>query len=157
MENMNVAPIDHGIASASVTTVSEAGRGTFNGFKTGGLWVGLASAVGFGVAAFSGVGALGLIALGIAGIGATLFSAGAGSVIGAAKGTYNGVNRVRQEQGAANVMQAQVAAYQAQAIAAANDNKYNFPAQGSQFNEAGSTVNAMRTDGRVNGMQLQRA
>jgi hypothetical protein len=108
------------------------------------------------VAWFTGGGALvGLLTSPFAGV--------IGGAVGGLLGAGKSVNRVSAEKGAANALQAQVSAYkaqaQAEAIAASNDNqKYDsFPAQGSPMNQAGTTVNSMQADGRVSGMQLQRA
>ncbi len=90
-----------------------------------------------------------------------------GGLIGMFKGASNASERVSNERSAAMQMQAQVEAYKAQAMAeamqtapyapAANDNKYNFPPQGSTMNPAGTTLSSVQRDGALAGQQLQRA
>lgn len=182
MDNMNVAPINHGVVSATGTVAAgTAGGFVKSGLKTMAWFIGIGAVVG--ALAMTGLLPLGAIFTGSAGAGGAIASTlgflgnaalggllggtvaslvsipfgGIGAAFGALKGGSHAYRQVKLEQGAANAMQAQVAVYQAQAIAASNDNKYNFPAQGTQFNQAGSTVNAMQADGRVDGMQLQRA
>lgn len=182
MDNMNVAPINHGVVSATGTVAAGTAGGFIKGgLKTmawfilvggvvgalamtgilplGGLFVGSAAAGG---AIASTLGFLGNAALGtvLGGAVASLIAipfGGISAALGALKGGSHAYQQVKLEQGAANVMQAQVAAYQAQAIAASNDNKYNLPAQGTRFNQADTNISAMQADGRVNGVQLQRA
>ena len=158
MDNSNVMPINHNFGTATVTTAAETGKGGVKGALRGGLWTaGILGALGIGAMFFGPVGiGLGIISL-LAAIPAGVYVGGIGATLGAAGGAYHGLNRVSKEQGAANVMQAQVAAYQAQAVATATENKYGFAAPGSQFNQAGSTVSAMQSEGRMDGAQLQRA
>jgi hypothetical protein len=194
MEQKYVAPIDHGVVSATATTAFEASKsglkgmvkGLFSGTIIGGalagelagilsLTAGIASLGALGTTATIGGVLLGAVSstLTFAAIGATVgtlamflpFISGPllalGMGIGLVKGTSRGVERVSQERGAANELNAQVAAYQAQAMAQApaNDNKdkYGFAPQGSHMNPAGSTVSAMQADGTLAGQQLSAA
>ena len=88
------------------------------------------------------------------------------SIIGAARDGSHAAHRVYLEKGSATMLDAQVAASQAQASMQTNvyagpgaDNKYNFPAQGSALNPALSSVQAdsAQAQGVVSGQQLQRA
>lgn len=158
MKETNVAPVNHNLGSATVTTAVETGKGGVKGFIKGSLIVAaitVAAVTGLGFLLGGIGGLLGAAVLGsILAIGTGLAGGGFGSVFGAIKGAAHGVSRVGQEQGAANVVQAQVAAYQAQAVAA---NKYNFPAQGSSMNQADTSISSVQSDGRIDGLQLQRA
>ncbi len=114
------------------------------------------TAAGFGasIGGFSGL------------VGGTFFApliAGFGGLFGLVGGTSRGISKISQEQSAANVMAAQLSAYQAQAMNVAPPaptvNKYDFPAQGSAFNQASSTINAgsLSNEGPLNAAGLQRA
>ena len=86
-------------------------------------------------------GAVGLIPGAILGIG----TGAVGAVVNPFFAGAHAAEKVKLERSSYDVMQAQVSALQAQAAIAnapANDNKYNLPACGSRFNEAGSTINA---------------
>jgi hypothetical protein len=109
------------------------------------------------------------ICAGVVGALTSGFPAVFGGLFGGVKGGAHAAERVSKEKGAATVLDAQVAAYQAQsgigqtnvytAPLATNDNKYNFPAQGSSMNMAGSSIQADSAQnlGLVDGQQLQRA
>ncbi len=185
MDNNYVAPVDHGVLSTTgsvaigsaaqgvkaaantwgVTTVTTA----VIGGALGALVIGGIAAltpIGFvGVAILGGLGALGGAAAGGITGGTTIapFLAAIGGAFGLAKGGVDAFDQVKAEKGAANVMQAQVAAYkaqaQAQAYAAANDNKYNFPAHGSAMNPALASIQAdsAQAMGSVAAQGLQRA
>lgn len=192
MSNQTINPINHGIISGTGQTVAGAvGGGVKTGFKTWGtttLYTGLAIGAAAAVIAFTGgAGALGFGTLGTLGNALTNFAVwgalgtgfGAvvtgpfasvfGGIFGAAKGGAQAAERVREEKGAANMMQAQLSAYQAQALAAqasptmvyapsaANNTKYDTASTLKLANDnaiqAGASV---QHDGVVQGMQLQR-
>lgn len=174
MEQQNVAPVDHGLFSATGSVAAGAvGGGIKTGFKAFAWSVGICAMVGVllatGVLPVA-VGAtelagtfwpfLGKIALG-AGIGGAVgiipgvLTGGIGSVIGAVTGAGHASNRVSQEKGAANVVKAQVAAYQAQAqaeaiAASAPAAKYDFPPQGAPMNQAGTKLFAANDNAYAN-------
>lgn len=183
-QQQNAAPVNHGVLSSTGNVV---GGTVVGGVKSGvktyitTTLVCAALAAGITLLSIATGGVSGFFALGTVSnvVGQTLLFGTLGGLVGAAviapftsifgglfgavKGGSDAADRVRNEKGAANVVQAQVAAYkaqaQAEALGASNDNqRYNsFPAQGSPMNQAGSTVNAMQADGRVDGMHLQRA
>jgi hypothetical protein len=163
-EEYNVAPIDHGVLSATGSIAAgTVGGGVKKGLLWGALWIGAAT---LGVAAIAavtfGLGAapllIGGLLGGVMGTATSGFAGVIGSTIGAITGGTRAFNEVKQEKGAANLMQAQIDVMKAQNMqAASNDNKYSFPPQGSPMNMAGSTVNAMQADGRVSGQERQRA
>ncbi|MDX2094665.1 MAG: hypothetical protein SFW64_01805 [Alphaproteobacteria bacterium] len=178
--NDYVAPVNHGVLSSTGSVVLGAAGGAAKSIGKMALWtIGIGMVVG--VLAFTGpLGAMiasvsssvgtGSILLGALKVaGGLLVGGGAGALVttvfsplvglvGAGNGATKAHERVSQERGAAHALEAQVAAYQYQAMAQANDNnKYNFAAQGSPMNPAGTTISAMQADGRVEGQQLQRA
>lgn len=188
MSNENIMPVRHGLISGTATTAAETGKGALQGMVKGGL-IGIAVMAGLGALVFGGaafgitlaattglsaltVGAItggavlvGALSGGVAGIfsGGPL-AAGIGTVFGTVFGVKRGVDKVGNELGAATMLDAQLAAYQAQAYAAqqattiyapsaANNN--NFPS----MHQAGSRIQADTAQnlGTINGMQLQRA
>ena len=186
MDNTNVAPVDHSAGSAFASTVGGGAGGALKGGIKGalGAW-GTVALIGAGIGLFAGLLLTGIIALPAAGAitwgfagfakalliggltigGGTLaattigpWAATAGGVVGGGLGAAKGVSRasdqVTQERAAAAGLNAQVDMYKAQA---ANDNKYNFPEQGSAMNQAGTTVNNVVLADRVAGQQMQRA
>lgn len=182
MEQQNVAPVNHGVLSSTGTVALGTVGGGIKSMAKTVLWcVGIGAVIGVlaatGILPFAAVttgslaagfwSTVGNVVLGSViggGAGALLSTVAApvAGLIGAGKGAMRSTNRVSQEKGAAKAIEAQVAVYQAQAqaeaMAASNDNnKYQFPPKGAPMNQAGSTVNAMQADGRVDGMQLQRA
>lgn len=174
--NDYVAPVNHGVLSATGSVALGAAGGAAKSIGKTLLWtIGALALVGFlwgsGLLAmgaallpesvvaagggFSAAGGLGVgTLLGIIGIPVGAFFGAFTGLFGAGKGAVDAHERVSQERGAAQALEAQVAVYQAQAN---DNNKYNFAAQGSPMNPAGTTISAMQTDGRVNGQQLQRA
>jgi hypothetical protein len=182
MQNETISPINHGVVSATGHTVAGAAGGAV---KSGLQTIGYTALVCAGIGAVWATGGLGLFATGV---GSTFLSgllgaaAGglAGGVVlgplfsvftgtyGAVKGGANAANRVREEKGASNAMQAQLETYRAQALAsqmapttvyapsATNDNKYS---GASTMNLAPSTIQQgdAQLQGMVNGMGLQRA
>jgi hypothetical protein len=159
MENIDVAPINHNALTAtSSVALGAAGGAAKTGITWGAVTFGLLTVSGIILGALSG-GLLPAIGLGlVGGFGGLLvgpFVGAIASAFGGFSGAVKSANRVTQEKGAANVIQAQVAAYQAQGMA---ESKYNFPEQGSVMNPAGITsLSAAQVEGRVNGQQLQRA
>ena len=174
MEQQNVAPVNHGVLSSTGTVaIGTAGGAAKGAVKAGAGWIVgltvLGSIVGAGIFTLATGGVGGLLpaimfgATGglVTGVLSSPFAGVIGAAVGGIMGAGKSVRQVSAEKGAANTVQAQVAVYQAQAqaeaMAASNDNKYQFPPHGSRMNQAGSTVNAMQADGRVDAMQLQRA
>jgi hypothetical protein len=178
MEQQNIAPVDHGVLSATgsvvggtvggaLSSVGKTALYTIGGFMLFGLLVGTGAVGGalalFGTGAGSVLSTVGYtLGFGAIGAAASVVFAPLAGLIGGSKGAEHAIGRVSAEKGASNVVQAQLEAYRAQAqaetLAASNDNnRYNFPPQGSALNPAGAVVNSMQADGRVNGMQLQRA
>lgn len=172
MEQQNVTPVNHGVLSSTGTVaIGTAGGAAKGAVKAGAGWIVgltvLGSIVGAGIFTLATGGVGGLLpaimfgATGglVTGIFSSPFAGVIGAAVGGVMGAGKSVRQVSAEKGAANTVKAQVAVYQAQAeaMAASNDNKYQFPPQGSRMNQAGSTVNAMQADGRVDAMQLQRA
>jgi hypothetical protein len=167
MDDMNnVAPVNHGVLSTTGNVALGAAGGALKtGFTSAALWTIGATVIGGGVAALIALSplaiGLGIVGGGILGLFTSGFAGVIGSAIGGVKGASRSVQRVNAEQGAANVLQAQVAAYQAQAMAQApaNDNKYNFPAQGSAMNPAMASIQADSAQGfgPIAGQGLQRA
>jgi hypothetical protein len=180
MQDETIMPVRHGVLSGTATTAAEAGKGGLSGlFKAGGItFLAGAGLTVIGTTAlaltstFSIPAVLGVIA--VAGLGtiatvwATGFAGTIGGVVGGVNGASRGAHRVSQERGAATVLDAQVAAAQAQAVSAqtnvyahsaSNDNKYNFPAQGSAMNQAATTFqkDGASFEGRAADQQLQRA
>ena len=79
------------------------------------------------------------------GVPAALVAAPLAGLVGGGKGAIHATHRVSAEKGAANAVQAQVAAYQAQAqaeaiAASAPAAKYDFPPQGAPMNQAGTKL-----------------
>ena len=176
----NVAPVNHGVLSTTGTVAIGTAGGAIKSTLKVALWcIGIGVVVG--VLAATGVLPIASMASGgvasafwgtmLKVVAGTVVGGGLGAVVaaglapfaatfGAGKGALNASHRVSQEKGAANVLQAQVSAYQAQAqAAAANDNKYNFPAQGSPMNPAMASIQADSAQGfgPVAGQGLQRA
>lgn len=118
--------------AATASTEAIAGSG-FLGFITSGITWGV------------GLGALGG---GLLGIGTSWIPGGAGAIVGGLKGGAKASARVENERAAAQDIQTQIAMTRAQAyepavttnVYAANDNKYNFPQQGSAMNPAMASV-----------------
>lgn len=171
--NDYVAPVDHGVLSATGSVALGTAGGAVKSFGKTMLWsIGICAAAGAILAAtFASGGTLGVISgpllagLG-GGIGGAILGLIPGSFLGpitglfgAGKGALETHQRVSQEKGLAQSMKMQVAAYQAQAMAANNDNKYNFPAQGSAMNPASTRIMAdlAQDMGTLQGQQLQRA
>ncbi len=185
MENNNyVAPVDHGILSSTGAVAGGAAVGFLkNGLTTLAWCVGIGIVVGalaatgvLPMASLFGGGELaaGFLPLigkilvgsavgGLAGTAVGMVGGTITSAVGAVTGAGRALDQVKAEKGAANVVQAQVAAYraqaQAQAYAAANDNsnKYNFPVHGSAMNPAMASIQAdsAQNDGPINGRNLQ--
>lgn len=180
-EQNQTVPVRHtmlsGVGSTTAGTVGGAVKGGVSGWLiatgicavlgaalfTGGFGLGLGSAM-----LWQGIGGAALVG----GIGAFTVGPFVGMLTGAfggVKGGTQAAERVSREKGAATMLDAQVAAYQAQAGAAQtnvytaplanNDNKYNFPASGSAMNPAASSIQASSAEnlGVVDGQQLQRA
>lgn len=191
MQNETISPINHGVISGAGQTAAGAlggavRTGTSTYLKTAlastvigaGLFVviGLTGGVGAlaaGGSAFSGIlgNALGGSLVGglLGGLVIGPFAGSLGGIFGAAKGGSDAAQRVREEKGAANMMQAQLSAMQAQALAnqaspitisapeAYNDNKY---ASASTLKLAPTTIQQgadAQLDGMVHGAALQRA
>lgn len=183
MSNETINPIPHSaLGTVSGTTLGAVGGGLKGvgkallygvalGAIIGGAWgVGL---LGFAATAagISG-GTVGWTVLGVLGgglLGGVLGTAVAPAtgIIGTVKGGSNAASRIRAEKGAANMVDAQLQAYQAQAYAAAAapttvyaptaaNNNY---ATASTMNQAGTKIQADSAQdlGTINGMQLQRA
>lgn len=178
-----VVPVNHDVMSSVGTTVMSSGKSGLSGLLKGavgtfliGTLLTVAATVGvafLSTATLGGVLAVGATAVvgGLLTWGATTVGATLGSAIGLVGGGLDGIRRVSHEKGASQVLQAQVAAYQAAAASqtaqtniytspmATNDNKFNFPAQGSAMNPASASIQAASAEaqGVVNGQQLQRA
>lgn len=191
MQNENINPIRHSaLGTVSGTAIGAVGGGIKSGVKT---WVYTAAitALAFGataaVVAFTGGLGTGAAALTFGTISNALANfvgfglvggAVGGLVVGPALGVFGGAigtvrggtqaaSRIRDEKGAANMLDAQLQAYQAQAYAAsaapttvyapsAANNNY---ATASTMNQAGTKIHADTAQdlGTINGMQLQRA
>lgn len=179
MSNETINPIHHSTLGAATSTAAGAvGGGLKGGVKTllytvaagaliGAIWM----SGGFGLLPAAASGVLGNIVGGsllggLAGTFVGAFAAPLGGLVGGLRGGSHAAARVRDEKGAANVLDAQLSAYQAQAQAmqqattiyapsAANNN--SFPA--STMNQAGSRIQADTAQnlGTVNGLALQRA
>lgn len=179
MRNDDVMPVNHTPGSEFATKAT----GTVGGAVKGGLgamllWIGAAALIGIGIAAMftgpagtgfgldmigKGVGSLltnGLFWGGVIGAGAGIYTSwipgGIGAIFGGLKGHERASNRVNNERAAAMEMQQAIAMQQAPTMEA-GPNKYNFPAQGSAMNPAGTKIGAMEYDGLAAGQQLQRA
>ena len=129
----------------------------------------LAFAGGVGVCALAG-GAVGAIPGVISAITGAFAGTAIGVVIGLGGGALQGFNKVGQEKGAAQAVQAQLEAYKASLDAAAktpktacaaNDNKYGFPPQGDAMNQAPTSIKVgaenAQLQGAVAAPELQRA
>lgn len=180
-----IVPVNHDFMSSVGTTTLSAGRSGLSGLFKGavsGLVIGLGltatAVIGFGILAFTapgllaiGAGIASIVSLigGVAATGVAMGGFGAiGSAFGLIGGGLKGIQRVGHEKGASEMLQAQVAAYQASAVspsaqttiyAPASGDKYHFPAQGSAMNPAASSIQAdsVQDMGLVNGQQRQRA
>ena len=180
MSNETINPIHHGAVSGVTQTAAGAAGGaakaaakgwgaTMLGFVVVGAAIGFVVATGgTGAVASWAVGGpiLGALAGGLIGWFPSQLVGGVGALFGGLKGGSNAAGRVREERGAANMLDAQLSAYQAQAQAmqqattiyapsAANNN--SFPA--STMNQAGSHIQADTAQnlGTINGLALQRA
>jgi hypothetical protein len=108
---------------------------------------------------------LGEVLAGVAGGGlvggaVAFLAAPIAAIVGGGHGAVQATKRVAMENGAAKELAAQVEIYKAQAQSASNDNnKYNFPAQGSAMNPAMASIQAdsAQAFGPVAGQSLQRA
>lgn len=172
MEQQNVAPVDHGLFSATgnvalgtaggaASSMGKTALYAIGGFFVLGLLVG-SGFIGGALALFgSGAGsALSTIAYGLGfgaflGVPAALVAAPLAGLVGGGKGAINATHRVSAEKGAANAVQAQVAAYQAQAqaeaiAASAPAAKYDFPPQGAPMNQAGTKLFAANDNAYAN-------
>lgn len=176
-QQQTVAPVDHGVLSSTGAVVTGTATGIFSSvgktamYTIGGFaLLGLLVGSGFLPAAFGllapilgpsagSVGSTILYTLGFGalGVGASVVAAPVAGLIGGSKGATNAVHRVSAEKGAANAVQAQVAAYKAQAqaeaaIASANaaSAKYNFPAQGDAMNPASTKLFAANDNAYAN-------
>ncbi len=168
MANDNIAPINHSAGSAfSSTAAGVTGGAIKGGVKWGLVWTGLLAAAGIASGiALGGIAAapilLGLVGGGVVGFLTSPAAGVIGSAFGALGGGSRAAHRVREERGAAHMLDAQVEAYKAQVMApqpAAYANKYAMPEQGSAMNPAASTIQAdsLQSMGRVDAPQLQRA
>ena len=187
MNQETINPIRHGaISTASGTALGAVGGGIKTGAKT---W--MYTALGFaalGAVVMSGGTMLGLLGvsaattgtvstlLGQTLLGGTLgglfgglvagpITGGLGGIVGTVKGGSNAASRIRDEKGAANMMDAQLQAYQAQAMAmqaqpttiyapsASNANRYE---TASTRNEAPLSIQGGTGQnlGTINGKQL---
>ncbi len=174
MQNETIMPVRHTtLSGVGATTASGLGGAIKGGLAGYGLTTLATAVVGAGALALLGpFGLIGGAALGLLGggiLGATFIAPSIGtltSIVGAATHGSRAAHRVSQEKSAALIMDAQVAAYQGQSSPSANttvyaspsnDNKYNFPAQGSAMNAAPSSIQAssVENQGMVNGQQRQ--
>lgn len=185
--NDYIAPVDHGFLSATGSVaVGALGGAAKSVAKTSIVWTGISVLAGVvlavgvpalllgtgGIAAVFGaapvlstIATLGLATVGavggaVSGVAESAFLAPIIGLFGAGKGASKASERVSLERGAAKQMEAQIAMYQAAAMAQANDNnKYNFPRAGMSMNAAAPTIQAdsVQNLGPVNGQQLQRA
>ena len=117
-----------------------------------------------------GFAAGGLAVGAVAGGGLGYLAAPFGAIIGAFKGHEKATQQVKLERGKAHELNAQLEAYKAAytpvaqeapvtnvyAPSATNDNRYNFPTQGSAMNQASPQLMAgsMQYDGALGGRQL---
>lgn len=176
-QQQTVAPVDHGVLSSTGTVAVGTASGIFSSVgKTALYTIGGFALVGFLVGTGVFGAAFGLLApvlgssaggvastifytlgFGALGVGASVVAAPVAGLIGGSKGAMHSINRVSAEKGAANAVQAQVAAYKAQAqaeaaIASANaaSAKYNFPAQGDAMNPASTKLFAANDNAYAN-------
>lgn len=179
--NEQIMPVSHGAAGTTAHVAAGAAGGAV---KSGASWYGIAALVttvvgaGIGALVTSGVTltsapiALPAIVTGIlvgGGIGAVAglfgvgpFAGGIGALLGGFGGGAKAHDKVKAENAAANVMQSQIdlakAQIMAQSQSPANDNKYDFPPQGSAMNQAATTLvggNNMQLAGRAIEAQRQ--
>jgi hypothetical protein len=176
-----VAPVNHGVLSATGSVAVGAAGGALKSFGKTMLWVaggiaavtflaaggffaaGTALVSGAGLAAAAGnisVGSglvAGLLTGGLIGVPVAAFTGAFTGIFGAGKGAIEAKNRVSMEKGTARAMEMQLAAYQS--MAAANEKTYNLPAQGTRFNAAPSKIDASTADhnGTMVSQQLARA
>lgn len=178
MSNETINPIHHSTLGGATGTVAGAAGGMLkSGFKALAFTVGAGVLVGalWGAGVFAGVGIAGGTIIntllggalgGVLGFGASYVTAPIAGTIGAISGGTRAADRIRDEKGAANMLDAQLSAYQSQAQAmqtattiyapsAANNN--SFPA--STMNQAGTRIQADTAQnlGTINGLALQRA
>lgn len=181
MQNETINPIRHGVISGATQTTAGVATGAV---KTGvkswlgsmGTFIAIGAVVGFTI----GTGGLGTIATGaiagpiigglvggLVGIIPSGYIGGLGALIGGFTGGKHAVERVSAERGAANMLDAQLQAYQAQAYAAsaapttvyaptaANN---NYPTA-STMNQAGTKIQADAAQdlGTINGQALAAA
>lgn len=171
-DNEYIAPVDHGVLSATGSVVGGTAVGAVkNGVKTylytaltcaliGGVFaVAAPLAAGSALAsAFSSFVGWGLVSGLVGAVVVAPFTSVLGGLFGGAKGGIESAERVRAEKGAANMLEAQVQVARSQAPYIANDNRnYGLPAQGTNFNQAGSMVSGIQPEGRMSGVELQRA
>ncbi len=184
MQNDNINPIHHGAFSKATGTVTGAAGGAIGtaGKAVGSTLLfstlagaGIAVAIGLtgGLAAggflttmlFNAV--IGSLSGAVVGMVASPVVGGIGAWVGAVKGGSNAATRIRNEQGAANMVDAQLSAYQAQAYAASaapttvyapSAANNNYPTA-STMNQAGTKVQADSAMdlGTINGQQLAAA
>ncbi len=170
-DDQYVTPVKHTSMSAFGTTAAgTAGGAIKGGLGAAGAWVlgatiigGLAAAALFTVlfggpaslaflapvvhAVFSPLGltvAAGAVGGAVLGLGSSWLPGGLGAIFGGFSGGAKAAGRVSQENAAAQQAEAQIAAAQMQYAAAAPAAQVNvgYPAQGSRFNEAGSSIQA---------------
>jgi len=180
MTNETINPIHHstlggatqaaaGVAGGAAKGAAKGWLGTMGVFILGGALIGfLVGTAGIGTLATGAIAGpiIGGLLGGVAGWVPSQLGGGLGAILGGLKGGSNAANRVREEKGAANMLDAQLSAYQAQAQAmqqattiyapsAANNN--SFPA--STMNQAGTRIQADTAQnlGTINGLALQRA
>ena len=167
-----INPVKHGVFS----TAGNVGGGIFGGgvmsmSKTV-LWgLGIGAAVGSALLVTLAIGTFSTGGLLFAGTVGAVSGGGIGTLVGAlvspltglfgaTKGGFEARDRVRMENGAARVMEAQMQLMRAQAMnPAVNDNKYNFAAQGSAMNPASTRIQAdsALAIGTLQSQQLARA
>jgi hypothetical protein len=180
MQNETIMPVRHGLISGTATTAAETGKGALTGLVKGGL-IGLGTmaalgalalggatlALGGGFAWAVGLGLVGALGGGITGlsIGGPL-AAGIGTLVGTVFGAKHGIDKVSNERGAATMLDAQLAAYQAQAMASQQATTIYAPSAANHNYAGASTKNQAPLSiqggtgvdmGAINGMQLQRA
>lgn len=171
MSQEYIVPVDHSSASAVATTAASAGKHGLTGMLKGAVTGIIGSGVFFGLIGLAIGMAVGAPVLALAiGAGAGVifsgpllgFGATLGAALGLIGGTAKGMSKVSHEQGAAQMMQAQLAAEQAQAMGQTNiyAQDVSMPQQGSRMNPAASQVNldGLQRDGVLaDNLALQRA
>lgn len=173
--NETIVPVHHsalsGLGSTVAGTAVGAAKSGIMGFLiTAG--VGLAVAVGGIALSFSALPIAAALITSVAsvgmGVGVTALGGGVATISGIFGGFNGGARaagRVRQEQGAANALDTQLALFQAQQVAVAQQPvtyqqpNPGFPVQGAPMNPAQKTILAASAanDGPITGRQLQRA